>query len=123
MAIAYVPYGNQKPFKADVFRQFVPRLARGPGRAGTIIAGVQAGIRLARKHYKFSTGLGSVATGAGVNQFGEWNLDETINKFGKAHRATKQGYNHRIVNRKAKYRKGNSKRCCCYKPTRRKNRY
>ncbi len=107
MGLVYVPAGNQKPFKADIFRQFVPRLAGSPSRAGTIAQGIIAGARFAQRHYKLFTGSGSVGVGAGVENL----VGQANNQLGETFFPKKPKYNNRAYSyRNASYLGGKQSR-------------
>ncbi len=88
---------------------YTPRLAGSRSRVGTIIEGMRFGYRAIRKHYKLSTGIGVIATGAGVRY-------ATKGTYRKALRQRKSVYNNR-----RRSRKQNNSNCCCV--TRRKHSY
>ncbi len=106
MALAYAP--NQpigKGATSGNLRFFNPRLAGSGGRAGTIIAGGIAGYRFVKKNYKFFTGLGAVATGAGVREFGR---NAPKGSYRKAYLSEKSVYS-----RKRRSKQFNNGTCCC----------
>jgi len=96
---------------------FNPRLAGSGSRIGTIIAGGVAGYRFVKANYKFFTGLGAVATGAGVenlvgspnNQFRETYSSVRFRQRG--HRFSNNGQFSRGYRRPNK-RQRCSCRCC-----------
>ncbi len=117
MGLVYAP--NQpigKGATSGNIRNFNPRLAGGFSRIGTIITGVQTGYRFVRTNYKFFTGLGSVATGTGVDHL----VGQTNNPVGETHQPAfakfskhrNFGYNqYGKDRRKSRFRPSN--RCCC----------
>ncbi len=119
MGLVYAP--NQpigKGATSGNIRNFNPRLAGSFSRIGTIVTGFRAGIRFAQRHYKFSTGLGSVATGAGVENL----VGQTDNQFRKTYRTDRfqqRGYSNRYNGRsyfrkqKSRQFKASTNRCCC----------
>ena len=119
MGLVYAP--NQpigKGATSGNIRNFTPRLAGTGSRIGTIVTGVRAGIRFAQRHYKFSTGIGSVVTGAGVENL----IGQTDDQFGKTYfpnkfqqRSNRNGSFHsarKSYKRSFKF-KPSSNRCCC----------
>ena len=127
MGLVYAP--NQpigKGATSGNLRFFNPRLAGGFGRAGTIIKGAEAVARFAFRHRKFFTGVGSVATGAGI-QAGSTGIDldgSTNNQFRKTNSSgnfNKRSGKYRRK-RQYRYRATRSKCCCTIKRSRRKYR-
>jgi len=119
MGLVYAP--NQpigKGATSGNIKNFNPRLAGGVGRIGTIIKGGQFVYRFVKANRKFFTGVGAVATGAGVE-----NLVGTSNdKFGKTYRPNRfQQRGHRDGNfrgsnrgyRRRYSKQTGSRRCCC----------
>ncbi len=119
MGLVYAP--NQpigKGATSGNIRNYSPRLAGSFSRVGAIIEGVRIGVRFAQRHYKFSTGIGSVATGAGVENL----VGQTDNQFRKTYRSDRfqqRGFRSGIVSRsnfrkqKSRKFKTSENRCCC----------
>ncbi len=118
MGLVYVPQSAGKGATSGNIRNFSPRLAGSYSRIGTIIQGVRFGYRFVKSNYKLFTGIGAVATGAGVeNLIGQSNnqFRETLRskkRYSSSRASTQQLYNRRGHRRPSKSRRC-SCGCCC----------
>ncbi len=92
-------------------RNFNPKLGGGFSRIGTIIEGVRTGYRFVKANRKLFTGIGAVATGAGVdNLVGLTNnqLSETYHP-GKPFNSRFRNFSNNKFRRRERY---NHNKCC-----------
>ncbi len=118
MGLVYAPQSIGKGATSGNFRGFNPKLAGGYSRTGAIIQGLYTGYRFVKANYKLFTGIGSVVTGAGVeNLVGTSNnkLSETYSPKNFSQRGGRysQKFNTRSSNIKYKHPRRCSNRCCC----------
>ncbi len=119
MGLVYAPQPTGRGATSGPVKLFTPRLGPSGSRVGAIAQGIVAGARFASRHYKLSTGIGSVVTGAGVenlvgspnSEFGETHspvrFQQRVNRGGRAtnHYSSKSYFTHRP--------KARSCRCNC----------
>ncbi len=92
MGLAYVPQSRGKGATSGNLKFYNPKLAGTYSRAGTIIQGLHFGYRFVKANYKLFTGIGAVATGAGVSLLTPSGVpigNETDNQFRKTYRTKK----------------------------------
>ncbi len=108
MGLVYVPTQPVgKGATSGNIKWYNPKLVGSGSRAGTIAQGIVAGARFIATNYKFFTGIGSVAVGAGVENL----VGQANNQFREENYPTQpsNGYVRGRGNYKHSFGRGNSK--------------